>query len=490
MAKKSQSILSAASIIAIGKYSNLLFGILANAILARLLNAEEYGIVAILTVFVTFFQMFTDMGFGAAVIQNKELNKSDVNNIYSLTIYLGIFLMFVFFVASDFIALFYDNVALKGAGKLISISLLLNTWNMIPNALLLKQKRFKEVGIRTIVVSGSSYAVAIVMAIMGASYYSLVIQSVCLALFTFLWNYLSTKPLFAFKPEKNSIKKVLGFSMSSFGYDIVNYFSRNLDNLLTGRIMGATQLGYYNKAYQLTTYPNTYFTSIISSVLHPILSEYQNQLDIIYKKYMEILKLLTLVSAFVSVLFCTCAEEIIIILYGETWISIVTCFRILSISVFWQMITSSTTNVFRSMNRTDLRLKSGLLYVPVQVVMIIIGTLSKNIEVLAAFVTVSFIFRYIFEFYILIKAGFKKSMKDFYINNIPLYFIYVFCLASMYFVSSFINFGNAFFSLLVKFFICTFIYFIFVVLFKQTYIIAGIIPEKLIQRVKGILKSR
>ena len=96
MKKQNQSIIGAASIIAIGKYSNLIFGILANVILARLLNAEEYGIVAILTVFVNFFQMFTDMGFGAAVIQKKDLSKKDIDNIFSLTVYLGIVLMFVF----------------------------------------------------------------------------------------------------------------------------------------------------------------------------------------------------------------------------------------------------------------------------------------------------------------------------------------------------------------------------------------------------------
>lgn len=486
MEKKKQSIVGAASIIAVGKYANLIFGIIANIVLARLLNADEYGIVAILTVFVNFFQMFTDMGFGAAVIQNKDLDDQDVNNIFSLTVYLGVVLMLVFMGVSNLITLIYNNSVLNILGKLISFALLFNTWNMIPNALLLKEKRFKLVGIRTMVASGVSYGVAIVLAFLGASYYSLVFQSICIALFTFVWNYVTVKPKFGLRPKKDSIEKVFGFSMSSFGYDILNYFSRNLDNLLAGRIMGTTALGYYNKAYQLTTYPNTYFTSIISSVLHPILSDFQNQLDIIYKKYMEILKLLMAASIYVSAVFFLCSEEIVIILYGRTWEETIPCFRILSFSIFLQMVTSSITNVFRSMNRMDLRLKSGMFYVPVQVVMIVLGTLSQDITILAAFVTISFAFRYLFEFYYLIKVGFGKKMSEFFRENLPFYCVFVLCLFFSGIIGTIINIKNVIFCLIIKMFLLTVGYLLLLALFKQVYILIDLIPE----RIKGKFKKK
>lgn len=147
----SSSIKFATVISALSKYTNVIFNLLAGAILSRILTPEDYGIVAVVMVFTAFFSLLSDMGLGTGVIQNKSLDAEDINNIYSFTIYLGIAITFIFILFSFPLASFYEDKVYIPIGLLLSISLLFNTLNMIPNAIMLRNKAFIKVGVRTVV---------------------------------------------------------------------------------------------------------------------------------------------------------------------------------------------------------------------------------------------------------------------------------------------------------------------------------------------------
>lgn len=229
---------------ATGKYSKILFSLVVNAVLARILYAEDYGIVAVITVFSTFFTTISDMGFGPAIIQNKGLTEKDVDNIFSFTVYISLALMVIFAICSFPIAAFYGNQVYVSLGWMLSVSLLFNALNMVPNGMLNRDKKFVSIAVRTVVVYLGSAAITILLAFMGMRYYALTIQAILTAFFTFAWNYATTKPHFHLRFEMDSIKKVLNYSGYQFAFNLVNYFSRNLDNLLTGKFMGNAELGY------------------------------------------------------------------------------------------------------------------------------------------------------------------------------------------------------------------------------------------------------
>ena len=260
---------------AAGKYLKILLSIVVSAILARILSAEDYGIIAIITVFSTFFTTLSDMGFGAAIIQNKDLNEDDIDNIYSFTVYMSVLFMIIFAICSFPIALFYSDPVYIPLGILLSVSLLFNALNMIPNGILNREKKFVSIAVRTVAVYVGAAVITIVLALMGLRYYALVVQAILTALFTFIWNFATTRPHFHVRFDINSIKKVINYSGYQFAFNMVNYFSRNLDSLLTGKFMGSAELGYYNKPYNLMLYPVNNLTGVISPVLHPILSDYQ-----------------------------------------------------------------------------------------------------------------------------------------------------------------------------------------------------------------------
>src|SRR5699024_5105803 len=111
-------------------------------------------------------------------------------------------------------------------------SLLFSAFNMVPNALMLKEKRFVSVSIRTISACLTSSILATVLALNNWGCYALVLQSIVNNAVIFIWNYFSTRPQFTIKIDLKCINKIKSYSAFQFMFSCVNYFSRNLDNLL------------------------------------------------------------------------------------------------------------------------------------------------------------------------------------------------------------------------------------------------------------------
>ena len=236
---------------AIAKYTTAVLQIVFAAILSRLLTPDQFGTVAVINVFIVFFQLFCDMGFGTAVIQDKELTDNQTNDIFSWTVYMGVALMLLFIGASYPISLIYEDVVYIPLGAILSVSLLLNALNMIPNAVMLKRKQFKSIAFRTIISSISASLLTIVMAFKGWGVYALVLQSVFSALFIFVWNEISVKLRFLLKPDFSSIKRIWGYSVYQFLAQVLNYFNRNLDSLLIGKFFSKADLGQYNDLFSI-----------------------------------------------------------------------------------------------------------------------------------------------------------------------------------------------------------------------------------------------
>ena len=449
MDKKVYSIKQAAIINAIGKYSKVILSIVVEVVLARLLTPHDYGVVAVVTVFTTFFAIFSDMGLGTAVIQRKDLTKDDINQIYTFSTYLAVVLAILFFFASYAIAAFYGNKVYVGIGQLLSISLFFDTMNMVPNGVLNRNKEFVMLAVRTLVVYVLSVVVTIALAFFGARYYALVIQSILSSFFTFVWNQKTTKLKFQRKYNSEPIKQILGYSGFQFLFNLLNYFSRNLDNLLAGKFIGSTQLGYYNKAYTLMQYPVSNLSGVITPVLHPILSDYQNDKEALYKKYMNVVKLQATVGIWAEAICIFCGPEIIHIMYGSRWNESIICFQLLAISVATQMINSSVGAPLQALGNTRLLFISGVINTCITVIAILIGIFSgKTIFSLALWVSLSFIVNFIVSFYMLIRFGFKKKFSRFIKDMIPYFLVGIVVATATAAYPLTIN--NSFVSLVVK----------------------------------------
>lgn len=410
------SIKKATMINFVGKYSNVLVQLILNSILARLLTPSEFGVVAIITVFINFFAILADLGIGPAIIQNKELGKREISDIFIFTLVIAGILSLAFALFSYPLASIYKNRVYISLGRILSIAVFFNVLNTVPNALLLKTKQFKTLGIRTVVITSIGGILTIILAMKGAKYYALVINSVLIAILTFSFNFYATKVKIYPGFNIDSIKKIRNFSSYQLGFNFINYFSRNLDNLLIGKFLGAIPLGYYDKAYKLMLYPVQNLTHVITPALHPILSEYQNDRETIYESYVKLVKLLSLLGIFVSIYCFFASEEIIILMFGHQWRNSMAAFRILSLSIWPQMITGMVGAIFQATGETKRLFNTGIINTIITVTSIFMGVALGKIEYVAIGIVISFVLNLFIAFYMLLNKIFHKPIWEFYKN--------------------------------------------------------------------------
>jgi len=419
MASLAKQVFSGVVITAITKYSGIIIGLFISAILARILTPEEFGIVAIVTVFITFFNFLGEFGIGPAIIQNKSLNHRDISAIFSFTFLIAIVLSCIFFLSAPYIASFYESEVLVFITRVLSLAIFFNILKMVPQSLILKDLNFRLVGVITIVIQIIAGIFAIVLAKLDFSYLSLVYRSVLTSILLFIGCYL-VKPIRPTRPSKVSIKKILSFSTYQFLFNLINYFSRNSDNILIGKYLGKSNLGYYEKSYSLMLLPIQNLTHVITPVLHPVLSNIQNQKNQIYENYKLISTLLAIIGFPISVLLYFSAQDIILLIYGFQWTKSIPVFKILSLSVGFQIVLSSSGSIFQAINRTALLFISGLISAVVIVSSILIGVFYfKNLVGIGKCLLLGFSVVFIQAFIVLIKFGLNESLLDFFKIFIP-----------------------------------------------------------------------
>jgi O-antigen/teichoic acid export membrane protein len=397
----------------ISKYSNIFFEVLIGAVLARLLTPKEFGVVAVILVFTTFFNLLSDVGIGTAIIQNKTLKKSHIQSIFNFTIIIGLIAGASFALLSYPISQFYENIEYIKIGQFLSIAVLFYTLNIVPQAVLRKNKEFLKLEGVIVLINILTGTFAIYQAYKGYSYFALVNRAILRSILLFVVNYYSSNFKFGRSFNLEGMMLIYKYSSFQFLFNFINYFSRNLDNILIGKYMGASSLGFYDRAYKLMLYPVQNLTHVITPVLHPILSEYQDQPEIIYKHYIGILEFLAFLGVPLSVFLFFSAEDIIYIMYGPQWESSIPVFKVLALTVWIQMTLSSTGAIFQALGKTNLLFYSGLLSAVFMITGILFGVFSNNLEMVGYGLLGAFVLNLFQGFYFLFVKGFKKPIFHF-----------------------------------------------------------------------------
>jgi PST family polysaccharide transporter len=215
------------------------------------------------------------------------------------------------------------------------------------------------------------------------------------------------------KISKKSLAKIWGFSKNQFLFNFINYFSRNLDSLLIGKMISPSELGYYDKAYQLSLKPNQMLTSVINPVVQPFLSEYQDNKKEIFNFFLKISEVLATIGFSISFFVFLSSEEIIVVMFGNQWHKSIFPLSVLGLSIVFQMISSSTGAIFQSMNRTDLLLKSGIISAICNISAIIVGVTFKNINLVSILLLISFFANMVVGVYFIVVKGLNEKIRSF-----------------------------------------------------------------------------
>ncbi|WP_024109801.1 lipopolysaccharide biosynthesis protein, partial [Dickeya dianthicola] len=226
-------------------------------VLARLIPPGEYGLMAMALVVTNFAILVRDLGTAAAIIQRQDLEEKTINAIFWLNVAMGLVIAVTVIASSPVISYLFHESRLIFILCLLSISFPLASTSSAHLALLEKRSRFREIAFIEISSSATAVTIAIVLAYMNWGVYSLVMQSIIMALMSTIQLWLksdwrpTTKKIF----DWHEIKNLLGFSGNLTLFNFINYFSRNADSMIIGHYLSSAVLGAYSLAYRIMLFP-------------------------------------------------------------------------------------------------------------------------------------------------------------------------------------------------------------------------------------------
>jgi teichuronic acid exporter len=399
---------------ALEKYSGIVIQLVITAVLARLLPPADFGVVAVATVIIAFFALFTDMGISTAIVQNKTLTDDDLSNIFSFTLWSGLALALLFFASSWLIGGYYDNSTLTIICQLLSLNLFTSSITIVPNALFYKNKDFKYIALRGLTVQTACGIIGVGAALLGAGLYALVIPPILSGILLFVISVRRYPQKAQLTWGLVSIRKIFSYSAYQFLFNVINYFSRNLDKLVIGKKLGMKPLGYYQKSYSLMMLPLQNITAVVTPVIHPIFSDFQNDLEKLATGYERIVRFLSFVGFPLTVGLYFTARELTLIIFGPQWLPSIPVFKILAVSAGVQVVMSSSGSIFQASGDTKSLFVCGVFSAVLNVTGILFGVFYfGTLEGVAYCISTTFAINFVQCYWQMYHVTFHRSARTF-----------------------------------------------------------------------------
>ena len=352
---------------------NQILNLLITFILARLVSPEEFGVIGMITVFTGFAIRFVDFGFSAALIHKKEIDKKDINTVFTLNTGIGIILSLLFFIIAPLIADFYDKPILTILTKSFSIIFLVTGLSGVNRALLTKSLNFKLNTIISVISLIVSSLIAIFMAFSGygvwAILFKILSQEIINTILYFLLFPVNQKLEFS----KKSFDSMFVMGRNVAGDSTINYWSRNADNLLIGRMIGSEALGLYSKAYSIMLLPLNNISRVISKVMFPSFSLIQEDKKQIRNLYLKTTRLIAFITFPMMAGLSILSESFVLATFGKDWIEMAPLISILSVLGAFQSILSLNGVIYNSLGKSHLAFRITLVFSIINVIGFYVG---------------------------------------------------------------------------------------------------------------------
>lgn len=301
----------------VGRVGKNIIGFVVGVVLARLLSPTEFGLLGMITVITRFANLFTDMGFGAALIQKKEINDRELSSVFWLNMAGGILLTLIFIALSPVIASFYNEPILQILTIVLSFNFVIQSAVIVQKTQLTRSIDFKSLSIVEVASIFLSGAVGIAFAYYDYGVWSLVIHAISGSVFitVLIWYLSDWRPSAVF--DIGAIKRLLGFSLNLLGDKTINYWARNLDNLLIGKYLGSDPLGVYSKSYSIMLLPLQNVSNVISRVMFPALSKIQDDKERVKRIFLRMTRVIALVTFPMMLGLVVVVEPFVITVFGK-----------------------------------------------------------------------------------------------------------------------------------------------------------------------------
>ncbi len=364
-------------------------GVLSTAVLAHLLSPDTYGLLGMALIVVGFIDIFKDLGTGSALIQRAELDDRLVSSVFWMNLLLGVVAAAASFIIAPWMARFFGEPRVAPVLSALSVSFVISSLSIVQQSLLTRDMAFDRLARIELIATTLAACVGVGIAFYGGGVWSLVAMTIVgSALSTiFLWVQSSWRPPWRF--AWSDIRSMRSYSLNLVGFNIFNYFARNADNLLIGRYLGVSALGYYSLAYNLMLFPIQNIVRVVGRVLFPAFSRVQHDNVRFRRGYVRICTIIAAVTFPLMMAMTVVADPMIAVLFGTQWMPSATLVMILAPLGMIQSLGTTVGDIYTAKGRTDWMFRWGLVAGSAVIVSFLVGLNWGVIGVATAYAVTS-----------------------------------------------------------------------------------------------------
>lgn len=343
------------------QFSTQIVSLVISIVLARLLGPEEFGTIALLTIFIEISACLVNSGFGSALIQKKNADELDFNSVFYFSIVVSILVYFILFISAPFIASFYSEPILIPVLRVTALKLIFDAISSVQNAILTRKMLFSKsfmITLPSTIISGAS---GIYLAYAGCGIWALAWSSLVGSFSANIlrWFIIGWKPKFAFSFSR--LKELFKFGSNVLISSLIDKFFTNIYGLLIGKFYTKEDLGHYNRGSHIPQIVMGTLQGSIASVLFPALSKTQDDIVLLkdlVKKSIQSASLIVFPAMF---LLAATSDSLVLILFSEKWKFAVPFMQIACISYAFWHLHATNLQVILALKRSDLFLKMEIL---------------------------------------------------------------------------------------------------------------------------------
>lgn len=391
-----------------------------SVILARILEPNDYGMFAMITVFSNFGMLFKDFGFGQALIYKKDNTKQELDSVYTFNIFIGLILTLVFFLLAPVIADFYQQPKLKDLTKAISAIFLIQSFGLVNFIQLKKKIDFKRLAIIENTSLLSSAIITVILAYYGFGVWSLAMRSIMNITFRTVMLILVSDYKPTFQYDFKVIKDFWKYSFNVSANGFLTYWMRNLDNLMIGKIIGQGALGLYSMAYQIMLLPIRNISNVIKDVLFPSFASINNDINRIRQVYLKVIQSIALITFPLLAGIAIMSDSFVYIVLGDKWEAIIPLLTLLALVAIPQSIFTVNGVIYLNTGRPDIPLKINSISLPIYALGFYIGLKTNGILGLVYAYSIVYVLQVI-PLYFYSAKMINLSIKDFIKSLLPVF---------------------------------------------------------------------
>ena len=305
----------------LGRFLGSGISFISSIILMRYLSPEDFGLVAMGMIVVTIAEVVADVGFGSAIVQKLELSKEELNTSFFLNLMAGSVVSFIVFITANQIGYFYNNDDSVIIIRVFCLVIIAASFSTIPVALHTRKLNFSFLTKVNVISALSGSVIAIILAINGAEYWSLV--SLYIIHYTVRALIFWIKPAWGltFNVSFSAMSGIWNYSLSIFLVQVINIIYSRLDSILIAKYFNVKALGFYNRARAINDMVTQYSAASLAKVLFPVLSRSQENSSLFSSQLIKGLRMTSFISLMATSFLYSTAKELIVLLFGSEWLA-------------------------------------------------------------------------------------------------------------------------------------------------------------------------